>query len=579
MLSILAFFTIFATYVSKQYIYRQSEDNLVEVLKLVENYIYENSQEDFKTLGDDLNVLTNTSQIRVSIIDPDGVVVLDTDKDPSLLNNHSTRPEIYKAFNREENSIIRHSATLNIDLIYYAKMMNRPLYGLTHVIRVAMPYTELQLAYRSIYIYIGIWAILFLSLSVVLFIFLGNKLERPLNDLATTAQQYASLDFSTETFISSNLTEIQEVFSSMRHMAKKIVEQIDDIQQQKEELQVVLDGMTEAVIVLDPHGQIIESNPSAEQAFSVKGSSLIGKYYLQLLRNSELNEIVEDALDTIGQPIQQSEIKVQLNDHFYQVHLSRIGIETELESKNILMVLNDITTLMHLEKVRRDFVANVSHELKTPVTSIKGFTETLLYSDLSLDPQKSKHFLKIINSQTDRLHAIIEDLLTLSRLEQSHNRADDFIPINLNSVISDSVQICRDKPGNEERTITIECNRDLQMRGNSLLLEQTLINLIDNALKYSEVTTPVKVICSKLPTQVRIEVSDKGYGIPHSSIDRIFERFYRVDKGRSRDKGGTGLGLAIVKHIVAQHQGTIEVKSEEGEGTTFSLTFPTGEGS
>ena len=573
MFLILAVFTFFATFVSRQYIYRQSENNLKEVLTLVENHIYQLEDVDFVTLQADLNAVTASSSTRITIIRPDGVVVLDTEQDPSLMNNHSTRPEIYKAFNLENNSIIRHSTTLNVDLLYYAKLMNRKINGVQHVLRVALPYTELRAAYRSIYIYITIWAVIFIVLSALLFFFLRSKLEQPLDKLAETAKLYSSLDFSTETFVISRAAEIQEVFTAMRHMARKIDEQIDDIERQREELQVILDGMREAVIVLNHHGEIIDSNPASEEAFgSGVKDSLHGKFYLQVLRNSELNEIVEDALDSQDEPIEPNEIKVQMFDHYYQVHLSRIGVD--LEQQNILLVLNDITTLMHLEKVRRDFVANVSHELKTPVTSIKGFAETLLYSDLSVDEEKNRRFIKIIQSQTERLQAIIEDLLTLSRLEQSHDRTHDFLPIEMHRIISESVQICREKPGNEQRTVNIECAEGLSIMGNSLLIEQTVINLIDNALKYSDEDKPVTIRCSESDADVRIDVIDRGYGIPQAAIDRIFERFYRVDKGRSRDKGGTGLGLSIVKHIVMQHNGTVSVESAEGEGTTFTLTFP-----
>ncbi len=568
MLSILILFTFFAGYLSRQYIYRQSEDNLKEVAKLVENYmdIYEDIP--VNELQDIMTTITSDSMTRITIIRDDGVVVVDTEKDPVYLNNHANRPEIYQAFQGVPNSVIRRSATLNIDMLYYAIRLDN-IGDPGYVLRVAMPYTKLRSVYRVISVYIFIGSLVFVLLSLLLLFFLDRKIERPLAQLAKTARQYADLDFSTDSFHATSATEIQEVFSSMRHMAQKIREQFIDVQHQKEALQAVLDGMREAVLVLNMHGEIIKANLAAESFFSTQKNTptLKGKYYLQVLSNSKLNEMVESALQG---PANTTELKAQLGDMYFQIHLSRIRSE---EEDNILLVLNDITTLMHLEKVRSDFVANVSHELKTPVTSIKGFTETLLYGNMP-DEEKSRRFLTIIHTQTERLQAIIDDLLTLSMLEQAHDRKEDFVKINVKTIVSESIQVCREKPGNENRSLSLECDQNISIMGNSLLIEQALINLIDNALKYSDELQPVKVVCSETEHSIRIAVIDKGFGIPASALDRIFERFYRVDKGRSRDKGGTGLGLSIVKHIVLQHQGTISVSSEEGEGSTFTLEFP-----
>lgn len=568
MLSILILFAFFAGYLSRQYIYRQSEDNLKEVAKLVENYIDDYKDVPVNELQDLMTTITSNSMTRITIIRDDGVVVVDTEKNPVYLNNHANRPEIYRAFQGIPNSVVRRSATLNIDMLYYAVKLDGKE-DPDYVLRVAMPYTKLRSVYRVISVYIFIGCLVFVLLSLLLLFFLDRKIERPLAQLAKTARQYADLDFSTDSFHATSATEIQEVFSSMRHMAQKIREQFIDVQHQKDALQAVLDGMREAVLVLNMHGEIIKANLAAESFFSTQKntSTLKGKYYLQVLSNSKLNEMVESALQG---PTNTAELKAQLDDMYFQIHLSRIRSEDE---DNILLVLNDITTLMHLEKVRSDFVANVSHELKTPVTSIKGFTETLLYGNIP-DEEKSRRFLTIIHTQTERLQAIIDDLLTLSMLEQAHDRKEDFVTINVKTIVSESIQICREKPGNENRSLSVECDQHITIMGNSLLIEQALINLIDNALKYSDELQPVKVVCSETEHSIRIDVIDKGFGIPASALDRIFERFYRVDKGRSRDKGGTGLGLSIVKHIVLQHQGTISVSSEEGEGSTFTLEFP-----
>jgi two-component system, OmpR family, phosphate regulon sensor histidine kinase PhoR len=572
MLAILLIFTLFAGYLAKQFIYRQSEDNLKEVSKMVYSYLSTSENTSLDTLQQSLTMITGDSFTRITIIRDDGLVIADTDKDPALLENHGDRPEIIRAFRGIPNSVIRSSDSLDLDMFYFARSFNFPGRVEPYVLRIAMPYTQLHEAYRIIYLYIGIGSVLFILLSIVLFLFIDRKIEQPLAVLAHTAHQYADLDFTTESLSVTQSVEIQDVFTSMRNMALKINEQFHDVNAQKEALQAVLDGMSEAVLVLDDTGLVIQTNPAAQIFFgSSVGDSLLEKSYQQILVHTELDEIIERYLQFPHKEFARKEIKVQLKAMFFQVHLSRIGLE---DNKHILIVLNDITALMHLEQVRKDFVANVSHELKTPVTSIKGFTETLLYSDLSEDQEKSKRFLSIINSQSDRLQAIIDDLLVLSRLEQSRDRTKDFTPIDLHQILEDAVQICKEKPGNEHRRISISCDRSQTVTGSSLLIEQAFINLIDNALKYSDDQHSVSVVCIAGEQAVRIEVRDQGYGIPESSLDRIFERFYRVDKGRSRNKGGTGLGLSIVRHIVLQHHGEVSVSSIEGKGSVFTITLP-----
>lgn len=571
MLLLLFTFAFLAGMLSRQYIYRQSVSNLKEVFILIDTYLSINDSHGLDLLQDELFEIASGSQVRISLIDSDGVVRIDSEKDPALLNNHANRPEIYSAFRALPATHVRKSTTLNIDMLYYAALSTYADQSGAYVLRIAMPYTELRSAYRMIYLYIALGCGFFVLLSFLLFFFLDRQIEKPLSHLAKTANDYSMLNFTEEVFEGSTAQEIQEVFSSMRNMSKKIQQQFFDVESQKKALQAVLDGMREAVIVLNFHGEIIKANPAARSLFQMTDEKqLLGKYYLQVLRSSELNSIVEKALADSEAPLDTHELTIHLGELFIQVHLSRIGSQ---ERKNVLLVLNDITTLMHLEKVRKDFVANVSHELKTPVTSIKGFAETLLYSEALQDTQKSKRFLSIIHSQTERLQAIIDDLLTLSRLEQSHDRSEDFSKLDLGSIIGESVNICKEKPGNERRIVDIELEEGLSIMGNSLLMEQTFINLIDNALKYSEDDKPVRITGRRVASRIEIKVVDQGFGIPQASLERIFERFYRVDKGRSRDKGGTGLGLSIVKHIVLQHKGTVEVSSTEQQGSVFTLCF------
>jgi two-component system phosphate regulon sensor histidine kinase PhoR len=243
------------------------------------------------------------------------------------------------------------------------------------------------------------------------------------------------------------------------------------------------------------------------------------------------------------------------------------------ESLGAVVVLNDITRLRHLENIRRDFVANVSHELKTPITSIKGFVETLREGALK-DPGDSERFLGIIAKQADRLNSIIEDLLTLSKIEESEKTELQLEEHNLKAVLQSAISLCDIKAKSKKATVTLDCNDELTAKINPELLEQAIINLLDNAIKYSDEGGDIKISAIRLNSEINISVRDWGIGIERRHLPRLFERFYTVDKAHSRELGGTGLGLAIVKHIVLAHHGNVSIESAPGKGSTFTILLP-----
>ncbi len=264
-------------------------------------------------------------------------------------------------------------------------------------------------------------------------------------------------------------------------------------------------------------------------------------------------------------------------ERFLQAHGANLR-DDQGRSTGVLVVLNDVTRLKTLENIRRDFVANVSHELKTPITSIKGFLETLKEGALN-DPVNAERFLDILIAQTDRLDMIIEDLLTLSRVEQDSEKGNVVLQeASVKEVVEVVVKACRFKA--EEKNIQLECaiEEEFSARINGTLLEQAIMNLVDNAIKYSESGKTIRVTVSRKPHEIAIAVADQGRGIPKDHLNRIFERFYRVDKARSRKIGGTGLGLSIVKHIAHAHAGRVTVESSPGRGSTFTVHIPVGEG-
>ncbi len=543
----------------RQHLYEQKIAAVQEAAFLLKNIVPDLPDEDTQAAVTQLAI--NTSY-RITVIDASGSVLADSSSPPNRMDNHLSREEVSKALAGEPYSAIRYSDTLGYDMIYFAV----PLDSST-VLRTALPFKELDESLRNIYLYFSIGGGLFLLIALGITYLLIAKIERPLTHLARQSSQLARLNFSGIAPVPSSIREVQVVSDSLRIMAQNMRKQFESIRHQRDEFKAVLDSMTEAVIVIDEHRNIVEANPSAVAYFSPSGTPITGLSLHTVIKSDELRETI---YETIKDGIMRSS-NISLKKYHYHVNVTTLP--DVAGSIQIVLVCNDITALMHLERIRRDFVANVSHELKTPVTSIQGFSETLLDGALE-DPDAAKRFVAIIKRQTERLQSIIDDLLILSELEQNQSRKHFSSLVQLKPVIDDSLLICREKNQQFQREIQITCGEALQVKGNAHLIEQALINLIDNAMKYSEYSSPIKITCSAAPEEVTVTVSDQGYGIPKKDLNRIFERFYRVEKARSRDKGGTGLGLSIVKHIILQHQGTVDVESSEGKGTSFTLHFP-----
>ncbi len=284
--------------------------------------------------------------------------------------------------------------------------------------------------------------------------------------------------------------------------------------------------------------------------------------------NRKTNGVIRTAISI-------EEIEKSLHSIYVKIAMAGIILSLIAAAMTIAIILfNDATRFRRLENIRKDFVANVSHELKTPITSIKGFAETLLESDLT-NPAQTRQFLDVIAKNTHRLDAIVDDLLSLSRLEDGQSKRDIvFKTVYLKTILANAIELSKIKAEQKQITISLDCLDDLKVHANTLLLEQAVFNLIDNAIKYSEANKAIKVIARESEKALLISVEDNGNGIEHKHLSRIFERFYVVDKSRSRKLGGTGLGLAIVKHIIGLHKGRITVESSVGTGSTFTIHLP-----
>ncbi len=405
----------------------------------------------------------------------------------------------------------------------------------------------------------------FFGVGLLFFIML-RTIVSPVSSLAAAAFAQARnrdyLPFRTDGFF------IAPLATSLNLLMNDLNDQVRTLTRERNERETILTSMVEGVILLDGALRIRTLNAAAARMFQNSTNDSIGRTLLDFGRNTALVDFAERVRGTVL-PLEQSITLYRATLLHVQVH----GISLSGPGKTeVLLVLNDITRLKQLELVRKDFVSNVSHELKTPVTSIKGFVETLLDNE-ETDPETRNRFLSIILKHADRIHSIIEDLLSLARLEQNESpietREND-----VKTIIQASTELCSSAANAGNIWLSEEYSDYTRARVNESLLQQAVTNLIDNAVKYSPKGSHVEIRVEATPEELVISVIDNGAGIPAKDIPRIFERFYRVDRARSRDIGGTGLGLAIVKHIAIAHGGEVTVDSELGRGSTFTIRIP-----
>jgi two-component system phosphate regulon sensor histidine kinase PhoR len=446
------------------------------------------------------------------------------------------------------------------------------------VLRMSVPLTAIDGALADIRARILVGALLAVAVALLLTFLVSRSISRPLEEMTKGAEQYARGDFSRRMLHNTKTTASKEIASlatAMDQMADQLDETITTIVNQRNQLETVFSSMVEAVIAVDPEERIISINDATAQLFGIERQGTQGRLVQEAIRNIELQQQIERILST-GKPFEDEIVLEDNGSGDTYLHTNVVPMHGgNAEMLGALIVLNDVTRLRKLETVRSEFVANVSHELRTPITSIRGYVETLL--DGALDEREdAEKFLHIVLRQSEQLEEIIDDLLALSRIEREAKDAQiDLEQIPLKSILEDAAEICRPKAEENGVDIVVDCPDDLELDINSTLFEQALVNLLHNGITYSEAGQEVMLTAAMMETggkpKVRISVKDSGIGITREHLPRLFERFYRSDRARSRKEGGTGLGLAIVKHIVQAHGGTVEVESAVGKGSIFNI--------
>lgn len=493
--------------------------------------------------------------IRETLIDKKGKVLSDTIADAETMDNHNERKEVKDARKEGTGYSTRYSATLRKKTLYFATAFNNG-----YVVRsaIAMQIIKgIEMSYFKYYIIAMMFSIM---VSIIFASKLSHTIVKPIKELEFTTSSIASGKFDKRVRISSK-DEIGQLGITFNNMADKLNSTLNEVLDKQNKLEAILKSMDSGVIAVDINYKIIMINPYAKKIFGIN-RDIIGENLMDNIRDFEFEDVFKNTDEDYA------EIKI-LWPKERNLRIRTADIINVREKIGTVAVVQDITDIKRLENMRTQFVANVSHELKTPLTSIKGFAETLRYVD---DFKNKEKFLNIINDEADRLTRLINDTLTLSHIENSIENKEEKIDVNF--IIKDVC--CLVKNSAEKKNIKVVTIGDElpNLKGDNDRFKQMLINLVDNAIKYSDNNGIVKIGTRVENNNCIIWVEDKGVGISKEHIDRIFERFYRIDKARSRAQGGTGLGLAIVKHIVMTLNGNIRVESEIGKGSKFILEIP-----
>ena len=532
-------------------------------------------------LQDIARELGNRSSTRITVIAADGTVLADTavrDIDIPTLDNHASRPEVTQAFATGQGQDVRPSHTTGERTMYHARLLKVPHDTAPWVVRTALPLAQVDRASdefkHQLVLAIGVAFLLAVTLSI----WLAHSITKPLAEIASAAQAL-SLGNSTRRIKTTTQDEVGLLASTLNQMADQLHTKIEELSEDRAQLLAVLTSMVEGVMVLDARGHVLQINPALERMFGISRVEARGRPCAELFRHQQLNNLVAMILQ--ARTPHEDEIVLPLSGRHLHIEASPAGGERDNEAC-IVLVFHDVTDLRRLEKIRKDFVANVSHELRTPLTSIKGYVEALLDGGKD-DPSVAGRFLDIILKQSDRLNLIIEDLLELSKIESGQISLREE-PIDVRALVDRTLSTIKPIADRKGHRLVTALDPSLPLiAGDDDRLVQVLTNLLDNAIKYTPEGGTITVGGTSVPSPNAAEpllhtidliVADTGIGIPERDRPRIFERFYRVDKARSRDLGGTGLGLAIVKHLVEGHGGQVWVEANQPQGSRFVVRLP-----
>ncbi|MEV3009285.1 ATP-binding protein [Paenibacillus larvae] len=572
---------VFAAKLLEQFHMNELEQNLVRELHVMNDvFDWTKSGEETALMEEftkETQRMKEQTDARVTYIRADGKVLGDSNEHPSEMDNHLHREEIDQAAKQGIGSVVRFSDTIRQNMMYVAVSVKGASGQTEGYLRMDMSLQQIEGTVRQLWLFLLIGLLILFLLSGLICYRIARGITRPIERITRVARQMANQQYAARVPEAGN-DEVGELARTINRMAENLQIQMQHIRENEYRLQGVLENMVSGVMMVDQRGTITLVNRSAEDILGYSSHELLNKSYLDAGFQLEFTALLADAIET------HTRVREELMLHFPQeqileVHVSPI-VQGDGQRKGVLVVLHDITAVRRLERIRSEFVANVSHELKTPVAAVKGFAETLMAGALE-DKEMARSFLQIIYDESDRLNRLIGDILELSKIE-SKRIPLQFSPVDVESIVENSIQMMKAEA--EKKHITLEScvENELYIEADEDRLRQILINLLSNGISYTPEGGRVSIGVEFVPSlddnpdneRMRIRISDTGIGIPEKDLPRIFERFYRVDKARSRSSGGTGLGLSIVKHLTELHHGTISVESEAGKGTTFNIELP-----
>jgi two-component system phosphate regulon sensor histidine kinase PhoR len=520
-------------------------------------------------LRNQVMVLRDKTETRITLIAPGGKVLVESERDPGELDDHSTRPEIEAARRASFGTAIRLSTSVNKTMMYVAVAV--PSSDSTEIgfVRVARPVTDVQA--HAAHLRHLVWASAGLTALVALLLawWLARRFVQPLHELSAGARQIAAGEFGHKVYLDRK-DDLGDLADAFNHMSVQLADQFTQLDEDRQQLRAVLGSMVEGVIAIDDEQNILFANERAGQMLEFAPRNAAGRKLWEVVRQRAVQDMVQATMRAAGGEPNKLEF-ADPDGKSLLMHVAQLPGET---SRGAVLVFHDTTELRRLERLRQDFVANVSHELKTPLSVITACIETLLEGGIE-DVEHRGRFLERIQEQAQRLHSLILDLLSLARIESGeHLLTIEALPVA--DLAAACVERHQARAQAKKQTLLLEAPTDGNIRvlADDEAMSEILDNLVDNALKYTPEGGTIRLRWWGDDGHCNIEVQDTGIGIPEADLPRVFERFYRVDKARSRELGGTGLGLAIVKHLVQALQGAIRADSVLGQGSTFKIRLP-----
>lgn len=553
-------------YTGQKYYREQTKKNAIVQIRLLKDLLEKASTFDAENFIQQYHEMVEG---RITIIDSQGVVIADSDVPWIQMENHQNREEIQQALKERMGFSTRYSHTLQTYFLYTGISFQRQ--ELSGVLRIAKPLTQTQQMNKDILQNLFLWILIGIGLSFFIVRMLASKILSPIHTLTQGVQEVAQGNYHKKIYIESS-EEIIPLKNAFNQMTEQLQNTILEIKDKNMKLEMVLNSIQTGIIAVDIQYRIILINPSCYSLLNIKKQEVQGDYFYDVIRDQTLWKTIEFTMETGETRTEEFPYSNQPDQMLKMDAYPILPPWSEGQLIGTLLVIQDITQLHKLEKLRSDFVSNVSHELKTPLTSIRGFIETLQEGALE-NPKVARRFLDIIDLEAERLYSLIQDILLLSEIE-NREQEQEYFYYEWIDIIQEVVQLLQPKVQKKGLDLVVELSPSLPpFYCNKDRIKQMVINILDNAIHYTE-KGAVGITCFFQQDQFYIQIWDTGIGIPQEHIPRLFERFYRVDKGRSRNKGGTGLGLSIVKHIVQSYDGTIEVESQWNEGSKFTIILP-----